>query len=121
MFDALGIPGVPAVLTPGSHACVNGGQANILAGSGSVGDNTICMMRWNRNKTNLRLDGRFNKGDPSSPKGCIDFDFGDSGKQWPANGARNAGAGNASPHAMSFFTDDGQLRFFSNGTGASNN
>jgi hypothetical protein len=117
VFDALGIPGVPAALTPGQHGCVNQGQANILPGTGSIGDDTICMMKWNRNRRNLKLDVSFNAGDPNSPLGCIDTDFGDTGTLWPANGTRNPGAGNASVHGMSFYNTDGQLRFFSNGTG----
>jgi hypothetical protein len=117
IFDALGIPGVPAILTPGSKTCVNQGQANILPGTGSIGDDTVCMMKWNRTGRDLALDPTFNAGDPTSPLGCNDLDYGDTGKSWPSNGTRNPGAGNAKTHAMSFFTDDGQLRFFSNGTG----
>ncbi len=125
IFHALGIPGMPAVLDGAvAHAgenvaCHSNGAANILPGSGSVGDDTICMMKWNRNKTDLALDTKFNAGDDTSPLGCNDLDFGDTGKQWPSNGTRNPGAGNAKTHAMSFFTDDGQLRFFTNGTGKS--
>jgi hypothetical protein len=116
VFDALGIPGVPAILTPGQHACVNQGQANILPGTGSIGDDTVCMMKWNRGRRNLKLDVSFNAGDPNSATGCIDMDFGDTGAQWPTNGTRNPGAGNAGVHGMSFYNTDGQLRFFSNGT-----
>lgn len=120
IFDALGVPGVPAaLLDPNAtdSACAATGMANILPGSGSVGDDTICMMRWNRSRTDLVIDDTFNAGDPNSPTGCIDMDFGDTGAAWPANGTRNPGAGNAKVHGMSFFTDDGQLRFFTNGTG----
>ncbi len=91
-----------------------GGWASVLPGAGSVGDDTICMMRWNRWTGNLELDTRFNAGDPKSPAGCNDMDFGDAGKQWPANGTRAVSAGNASPHGMSFITV-GSRHFFSNG------
>ena len=91
-----------------------GGWGSVLPGTGSVGDDTVCMMRWNRWTGNLDLDRRFNAGDGTSPAGCNDMDFGDAGKQWPANGTRAAGAGNASPHGMSFYTV-GSFRFFSNG------
>lgn len=91
-----------------------GGWGSVLPGTGSVGDDTVCMMRWNRWTGNLELDPRFNAGDPTSPKGCNDMDFGDGNKQWPANGTRHALAGNASPHGMSFYTV-GSRRFFSNG------
>jgi hypothetical protein len=91
-----------------------GGWGSVLPGTGSVGDDTVCMMRWNRWTGNLELDSRFNAGDSTSPKGCNDMDFGDAGKQWPANGTRHANAGNASPHGMSFYTV-GSFRFFSNG------
>jgi hypothetical protein len=91
-----------------------GGWGSVLPGTGSVGDDTVCMMRWNRWTGNLELDARFNAGDTTSPKGCNDMDFGDAGKQWPANGTRHANAGNASPHGMSFYTV-GSFRFFSNG------
>lgn len=91
-----------------------GGWASVLPGTGSVGDDTVCMMRFNNWTGNLELDSRFNAGDSSSPTGCLDMDFGDAGKQWPANGARPANAGNAQPHGMSFYTV-GSDRFFSNG------
>jgi hypothetical protein len=91
-----------------------GGWGSVLPGTGSVGDDTVCMMRWNRWTGDLELDSRFNTGDATSPKGCNDMDFGDAGKQWPANGTRHANAGNASPHGMSFYTV-GSFRFFSNG------
>lgn len=99
VHEALGIPG---------------GKGNILPGTGAVGDNTVCMMKWNRLRTNLMLDRRFNAGDPNSPEGCIDMDFGDAGKQWPSNGARHADAGNATPHGLSFIKA-GSHRFFTNG------
>jgi hypothetical protein len=91
-----------------------GGWQSVLPGTGSVGDDTVCMMRWNRWTGNLELDRRFNANDPKSPAGCNDMDFGDAGKQWPANGTRAANAGNAEPHGMSFYTV-GSRRFFSNG------
>ncbi len=91
-----------------------GGWASVLPGTGSVGDDTVCMMRFNQWTGNLELDARFNAGDPSSPTGCLDMDFGDAGKQWPANGSRPVNAGNAEPHGMSFYTV-GSQRFFSNG------
>lgn len=91
-----------------------GGWQSVLPGTGSVGDDTICMMRWNRWTANLELDRRFNANDPKSPAGCNDMDFGDAGKQWPVAGARNPDAGNAEPHGMSFYTV-GSRRFFSNG------
>jgi hypothetical protein len=91
-----------------------GGWQSVLPGTGSVGDDTVCMMRWNRWSHHLELDRRFNAGDPHSPAGCNDLDFGDAGKQWPANGTRNPNAGNASPHGLSFYTV-GSRHFFSNG------
>jgi hypothetical protein len=91
-----------------------GGWQSVLPGTGSVGDDTVCMMRLNHWTGNLELDRRFNAGDPTSPAGCLDMDFGDAGKQWPANGTRAANAGNAQPHGMSFYTV-GSFRFFSNG------
>ncbi|HHJ36144.1 MAG TPA: hypothetical protein ENJ87_10310 [Gammaproteobacteria bacterium] len=93
---------------------VDGGFRNTLPGLGSVGDDTICMMKWNRKKKNLKLDARFNAGDASSPTGCNDMDFGDTGKSWPVAGARNPGAGNGTPHGMSFIKV-GSNRFFTNG------
>ncbi|MGD0961312.1 MAG: hypothetical protein ABSB19_16005 [Methylomonas sp.] len=91
-----------------------GGVRSTLPGAGSVGDDTICMMRWNPWSANLELDTRFNANDPHSPLGCVDMDFGDSGKDWPNNGARNANAGNSSPHGISFYTA-GSRKFFTNG------
>lgn len=99
MFEELGIPG---------------GVSNALAGTGSVGDDTICMMRWNRGKRNLKLDRRFNSYDGNSPNGCIDLDFGDTGQAWPSRGTRHAEAGNATPHGMSFIRP-GINKFFTNG------
>ena len=93
---------------------VDGGFGNTLPGLGSVGDDTICMMKWNRKKKNLKLDKRFNAGDANSPTGCNDMDFGDTGNSWPTAGARNPGAGNATPHGMSFIKV-GSRRFFTNG------
>ncbi len=81
---------------------VDGGFGNTLPGTGSIGDDTVCMMKWNRKKQNLKLDDRFNANDDNSPTGCIDMDFGDTGNTWPTAGARNPGAGNATPHGMSF-------------------
>jgi hypothetical protein len=91
-----------------------GGWGSVLPGTGSVGDDTVCMMRWNRWTGNLDLDTRFNAGDSTSPTGCLDMDFGDAGKSWPASGTRPTNAGNAEPHGMSFYTV-GSFRFFSNG------
>jgi hypothetical protein len=94
-----------------------GGWQSVLPGTGSVGDDTVCMMRWNRWTGSLDLDARFNANDPSSPTGCLDMDFGDAGKTWPSNegrATRAANAGNAQPHGMSFYTV-GSFRFFSNG------
>jgi len=93
---------------------VDGGFGNTLPGLGSIGDDTICMMKWNRKRQNLKLDKRFNAGDATSPTGCNDMDFGDTGRLWPANGARNPGAGNGSPHGMSF-VKVGANRYFTNG------
>ena len=91
-----------------------GGYKSSFVGTGSVGDDTICMMIWNPWTSDMELDRRFNAGDPKSPAGCVDMDFGDTGKTWPSNGARNARAGNSSPHGMSFYTV-GSRDFFSNG------
>ena len=93
---------------------VDGGFGNTLPGLGSIGDDTVCMMKWNRKKQNLILDKRFNAGDANSPTGCIDMDFGDTGNSWPVAGARNPGAGNATPHGMSFIKV-GATSFFTNG------
>jgi hypothetical protein len=93
---------------------VDGGFGNTLPGLGSIGDDTVCMMIWNRWGQNLKLDTRFNANDPNSPTGCIDMDFGDTGSQWPSAGARNPGAGNATPHGMSF-VKVGANRYFTNG------
>jgi hypothetical protein len=98
---------------------VDGGFGNTLPGTGSVGDDTVCMMKWNRKKKNLKLDKRFNADDPNSPTGCIDMDFGDTGSRWPVAGARNPGAGNASPHGISFIKV-GSNRFYTNGEITSN-
>jgi hypothetical protein len=87
---------------------------SVLPGTGSVGDDTICMMVRNPYTGVLSIDPRFNAGDTKSPTGCIDMDFGDVGKKWPANGTHNADAGNGSPHGMSFYTV-GSRHFFSNG------
>jgi hypothetical protein len=91
-----------------------GGWMSVLPGTGSVGDDTICMMVRNPYTGVLSIDPRFNAGDTKSPTGCIDMDFGDVGKKWPANGTHNADAGNGSPHGMSFYTV-GSRHFFSNG------
>ena len=98
---------------------VDGGFGNTLPGLGSIGDDTICMMRWNKKRSNLILDRRFNDGvvkdgvpDDGSPVGCNDMDFGDLGKQWP--GTRHPLAGNATPHGMSFIKK-GANRWFTNG------
>jgi hypothetical protein len=93
---------------------IDGGAGNTLPGTGSVGDDTICMMKWDRKHSNLKLDNNFNSGDTNSPRGCIDMDFGDTGASWPAAGTRVANAGNATPHGMSFITV-GSNRFFTNG------
>ena len=93
---------------------VDGGFGNTLPGLGSVGDDTICMMKWNRKKQNLKLDERFNAGDTTSPTGCNDMDFGDTGRSWPVAGARNPGAGNGTPHGMSF-VKVGASSWFTNG------
>ncbi|MBI5461296.1 MAG: hypothetical protein HY941_03830 [Gammaproteobacteria bacterium] len=100
----------------GVHAALGipGGQGNALPGTGSVGDDTICMMKWDRNRINLKLDTSFNAGDANSPRGCVDMDFGDTGASWPAAGTRVAAAGNATPHGMSFITV-GSTSFFTNG------
>ena len=107
-FPPGGLGGVHALLG------VDGGAGNILPGTGSVGDDTVCMMKWNRKKQNLKLDKRFNRYDANSPTGCIDMDFGDTGNSWPVAGARNPGAGNATPHGMSF-VKVGANRYFTNG------
>ncbi len=91
-----------------------GGHKNALPGTGSVGDDTVCMMKRGANGGQLSLDLTFNAGDPTSPAGCIDLDFGDAGKQWPSNGARHPDAGNATPHGMSFVRR-GASHFFTNG------
>ncbi len=71
-----------------------GFSADFLPGTGSVGDDTVCMMKFNRWTGSLTLDTTFQDG--TAVPGCIDMDR----KDWP--GARGAGAGNASPHAMTF-------------------
>ncbi len=102
-FTAAGTTGGNGTPAPGGLGGLLG-QTNVLPGTGSVGDDTICMMKLNRWTGSLTLDTSFNAGDNTSPQGCIDPDFGDSGKSWPAAGARAAGAGNATPHAMTFVT-----------------
>ena len=94
--DPLNDPNVPP---PGGLGGLLG-QANVLPGTGSVGDDTVCMMKFNRWTGVLQLDPNFNANDPTSPLGCNDMDFGDAGKQWP--GERHPDAGNATPHAMTF-------------------
>ncbi len=115
-LDALNNGGLSGLL-PGFE----GGRANTLPGTGSVGDDTICIMKFNRKGTDLKLDPRFNDGlvkdgvpDDGSPVGCIDLDFGDTGMQWPVAGARHPDAGNASPHGVSFMRV-GSNRFYTNG------
>jgi len=93
---------------------VDGGFGNTLPGLGSVGDDTVCMMKWNRKKQNLKLDERFNANDPNSPTGCIDMDFGDTGNSWPVAGTRHPDAGNATPHGMSFVRV-GSATYYTNG------
>jgi hypothetical protein len=90
---------LPNIPPPGGLGALFG-QTNVLPGTGSVGDDTVCMMRFNRWTGQLTLDRRFNRNDPTSPAGCVDLDFGDTGKRWP--GSRAARAGNATPHAMMF-------------------
>lgn len=98
---------------------IDGGFGNTLPGLGSIGDDTICMMKWNKKKQNMILDVSFNDGpnkdgvpDDGSPIGCNDMDFGDLGKQWP--GTRHPLAGNATPHGMSFIKK-GATSWFTNG------
>ena len=100
---------------------IDGSFGNTLPGLGSVGDDTICMMKWNKKKQNLILDVSFNDGatkdgvpDDGSPVGCNDMDFGDLGKQWPAAGTRHPDAGNGTPHGMSFIKK-GATSWFTNG------
>lgn len=103
---------------------VDGGIGDILPGTGSVGDDTICMMKWNKKGQNLILDASFNDGavkdgvpDDGSPVGCNDMDVGDKPapyNKWPANGARHADAGNGTPHGMSF-VKKGATSWFTNG------
>lgn len=73
---------------------------NALPGLGSIGDDTVCMMK--KRFSSIKRVKSFNRKDESSPTGCIDFDFGDTGSQWPTAGARDPLAGNATPHAMTF-------------------
>ncbi len=76
---------------------------DFLPGTGSVGDNTVCMMKFNRWTGSLSLDPTFNDvttgGDVLN--GCIDMER----TSWPrANDPSRptVATGSASPHAMTF-------------------
>ena len=95
--------GLPNANDPFYGSFPNGVQnisSNALPGSGSIGDDTVCLLQ--RNGGLLSRIGSFDRLHPGSPNGCIDMDYGDSGLQWPTNGSRAVDAGNATPHAMTF-------------------
>ncbi len=103
-------PGGLAHVKVRNGAPISGEPGNGLPGTGSIGDDTICMMKLNRWTGSLDLDPDFNKAQVAGagPTGCIDMDFGDAGQTWPQNGAgdgqRAELAGNATPHAITFIT-----------------
>ena len=70
--------------------------ADFLPGSGSVGDNTICMTRFNKLTGAIALDPKFidftTNGSTVKP-GCISW----ARKAWP-----HGATGNASPHSVTF-------------------
>jgi hypothetical protein len=76
-----------------------GFKGDFLPGSGSVGDNTVCMMRFNRLTGALSLDTAFRdattNGSTMKP-GCI---------SWERNNWPHGNTGHASPHAMTFVED----------------
>lgn len=65
---------------------------DFLPGTGSVGDNNVCMMKFNRWTGALALDASFKDG-TGSRDGCISMER----ASWP-----HGATGNASPHAMTF-------------------
>lgn len=73
-----------------------GFKGDFLPGSGSVGDNTVCMMRFAPLTGRLSLDVAFRdfttNGDTVKP-GCISWER----MKWP-----HGNTGHASPHAMTF-------------------
>lgn len=76
-----------------------GFNGDFLPGSGSVGDNTVCMMHFSRLTGGLSLDTSFHdfttNGTTVKP-GCI---------SWERNGWPHGSTGHASPHAMTFVED----------------
>jgi hypothetical protein len=70
---------------------------DFLPGTGSVGDDTVCMMKFNKLTGVAALDPTFFDATtllhPFVKKGCIDFDR----PSWP-----HGKTGNGSPHAMTF-------------------
>jgi hypothetical protein len=103
-LDALGIPGWKTTgQTTGTAGVGNnglaGGSANWLPGTGSTGDNTVCMMKFNNITGSLALDPAFHDyttvGDVKN--GCISMER----ANWP-----HGATGNASPHALTFVETD---------------
>jgi hypothetical protein len=69
---------------------------DFLPGTGSIGDNTVCMMRFDSKSGALALDTRFadSTTDVSTVKpGCISWQR----KSWP-----HGNTGHASPHSITF-------------------
>jgi|GEM_PF-1657026 len=76
---------------------------DFLPGTGSVGDNTVCMMKFNRWTGQLSLDPTFNDFTTTGnvKNGCIDMER----TNWPRKGDAlrpTVANGSASPHAMTF-------------------
>ncbi|MEQ1593321.1 MAG: hypothetical protein ABL892_13170, partial [Thiobacillaceae bacterium] len=93
-FGSYGLPYDQATVAASNNL---GFSKDFLPGTGSTGDNTVCMMKFNKLTGVAALDPTFwdvtTLLHPFVKFGCIDFDR----SNW-AHGA----TGNASPHAMTF-------------------
>lgn len=99
-LDAFNLPNANNPFYSSFPAGVDRISSNALPGSGSIGDDTVCLME--RSGGYLQRISNFNLSSTNPTVGCIDMDFGDAGKLWPATGSRSPQAGNATPHAMTF-------------------
>jgi hypothetical protein len=86
----------------GSKNGLAGGSANWLPGTGSAGDNTVCMMKFNNATGAMALDTAFHDYTTTYTaggvkNGCISMER----ASWP-----HGNTGNASPHALTFVETD---------------
>jgi hypothetical protein len=101
-LDSLGIKGwkfngqTAGTPPDGTNNGLAGGSANWLPGTGSTGDNTVCMTKFNNVTGAMSLDPAFQDAttDGTNVKyGCISMER----ANWP-----HGATGNASPHALTF-------------------